>query len=243
MAVNWKRKYIPNQHGAWAMLVVPFLFGMIAGGAVWLHLLLFAFWLIAYLFTFPFLQWIKTRRLHVYGKPMIVYGVLFAGTGLALAIAAPNLLRWIPLFIPLFLVNCWYARINRERDFVNDLAAVILFSLMVFVSYELGDVERWQIAVELFVLSLLYFTGTIFFVKTIIRERNNRTYYWYSVIYHALLLIVGAVWYPPLLLIPFVILLIRAAWMPKTNITVKQSGMLEITYSILIVILVFISYA
>lgn len=224
------------------MLVVPFLFGMFVAEAVWLHLLLFAVWLLSYLFTFPFLQWVKTKRLNVYGQPMLVYGVLFIIAGLALAIAAPHLLRWIPLFIPLFLVNCWYARMNRERDFINDLAAVILFSLMVFVSFELGGGEQWQLAVELFVFSILYFTGTVFYVKTIIREKHNRAFYWYSVIYHAVLLVIGAVYYPPLLLLPLAVLLIRAAWAPKTNITVKRSGMLEIAYSILIVIIVFISY-
>jgi hypothetical protein len=35
---NQQKKWIvPKQHGAWAMLIVPFLLGAYAGGFTWLH--------------------------------------------------------------------------------------------------------------------------------------------------------------------------------------------------------------
>lgn len=50
------KKYIPNQHGAWAMLVLPFLFGVAASRGQLIHIPLFVCWLLIYLFSFPLLQ-------------------------------------------------------------------------------------------------------------------------------------------------------------------------------------------
>ncbi|ANF38517.1 membrane protein [Bacillus sp. CN2] len=36
---------IPKQHGAWAMLLIPFLLGMVKGGPVFWHIPLFLGWL------------------------------------------------------------------------------------------------------------------------------------------------------------------------------------------------------
>lgn len=235
------RKYIPGQHGAWAMLVVPFLFGMISGKPVSLHALLFAFWLLSYLFSYPFLQWIRTRRWHTYRGPILIYGSLFVVLGLILAIVKPQLLLWIPLFVPPFLVNCWYAKKNRERAFANDLAAVLLFSLMVFVSHDISDTAEWSVAVDLFLYSLLYFTGTVFYVKTMIREKHNRNFYWYSVIYHFAAVVVSAIWFGPWLAAMLAILFVRAAWFPYTNIRIKTVGILEITFASLIVVMAYLT--
>lgn len=229
-----KQGYIPNQHGAWAMLVVPFLLGMFAAEAKLLHILLFAGWLLVYLFTFPFLQGIRTRKWKVYGKPLLFYGCLLLPVGASLLLLHPGLLRMVPWFIPLFVVNVYYAKINRERTLVNDLAAIIQFSLMVFVSFEVGGGTDMRLAAELFALSAIYFIGTIFYVKTIIRERNNKRYYWYSVGYHVAACAVGAIWFPPLLMVPLAALLLRSIWAPRTGITAKKSGMFEIGYSLLV---------
>jgi len=108
-AAAMKKGYIPNQHGAWAMLVIPFLFGMFAAGPVLLHLLLFAVWLLAFLFSNAFLQWVRTRKLQIYGGPMTVYGSLLAAAGVLTVILRPELVRFLPAFVPLFLVNLYYA--------------------------------------------------------------------------------------------------------------------------------------
>lgn len=44
---------IPKQHGAWAMLLIPFLLGMIKGGPVFWHIPLFLGWLFLYLTVYP----------------------------------------------------------------------------------------------------------------------------------------------------------------------------------------------
>ncbi|EZP78790.1 hypothetical protein H839_02941 [Parageobacillus genomosp. 1] len=50
---NQQKKWIvPKQHGAWAMLIVPFLLGAYAGGFTWLHVPLFVGWFFLYLATY-----------------------------------------------------------------------------------------------------------------------------------------------------------------------------------------------
>ncbi|MEC2346820.1 hypothetical protein P9H28_22370, partial [Paenibacillus barengoltzii] len=89
----------------------------------------------------------------------------------------------------------------------------------------------------------LYFVGTAFYVKTIIRERNNKRFYVYSVAYHVLLLALAVWQLQPALWIAALILLARAAWFPRTGITAKQSGMLEIVYSVIVLAAFWMTYA
>ncbi|CAJ1003955.1 MULTISPECIES: YwiC-like family protein [Bacillales] len=237
-----KKGYIPNQHGAWAMLLIPFLFGMFAAKPVWLHVLLFLGWFLAYLFSYAFLQWLRTKKTTIYRRPMQVYGSLLIPIGFLLLVLDPALARLVPFFIPLFLVNCYYARRNQERALLNDLAAVVQFSLMVFVAYQAGGGTDWRLAAELFGFSILYFTGTVFYVKTMIREKHNAMYYRFSVMYHLALLVAGALWFPPGLLVPLAVLAVRAVWSPHTKLSVKQTGILEIAYSVLIAGTVLVVY-
>ncbi|WP_347272271.1 hypothetical protein [Paenibacillus sp. N3/727] len=99
----------------------------------------------------------------------------------------------------------------------------------------------WQTATELFSLLVSYFVGTALYVKTIIRERKNPRYYYASVIYHLIVAFLAA-WLNLFLLIPFIIFLLRALWLPKQGITAKQSGMAEIGFSIMFYISVLTLY-
>lgn len=53
---------IPKQHGAWAMLLIPFLLGMIKGGPVFWHIPLFLGWLFLYLAVYPITLALKRSR-------------------------------------------------------------------------------------------------------------------------------------------------------------------------------------
>jgi hypothetical protein len=238
--IAMKQGFFPKQHGAWAMLILPFLFGMFAAGPVPLHGLLFLGWLCAYLFSFPLLQWLRTGKKQRYQTPTFLYGGLLIVIGAALLFIRPELFQWAPLFIPMLLVNLFYARRNQERALLNDLAAVVQFSLMVFVAFDAGGGEDWRLATELFVFSLLYFTGTVLFVKTMIREKKNQRYYWLSVGYHAVLPIAVGLAVDPGLVPVLVLLLIRAVWTPRTGIPVKRMGMLEIAYAVLVAVSVLV---
>ncbi|GJM71172.1 membrane protein [Paenibacillus macerans] len=237
------KHYIPNQHGAWAMLVLPFLFGMAASTPGWIHALLFACWLLIYLLMFPLLQWVRTGKGDRYRKPALLYGTLLVPAGTALALLRPDVILMALLFLPLFAVNVYYARQKRERALVNDIAAIVQFSIMVFVSFKLGGGTDYGAAVELFLISIGYFAGTAFYVKTIIRERNNPRFYFYSVSYHLILALLAAWLFPLPLLLPALLLLARAAWCPRIRITAKQTGIMEIVYSVIVLAAVWMTYA
>lgn len=229
--------YLPKQHGAWAMLAVPFVLGMAIAGPVWLHIPLFLFWLSAYLLSYPFLQWIKKKDLARYGKPMLLYGVLTGFSGVAVLIGKPSLAAWAPLFVPLFLVNMHFAGKNRERAFLNDLAAVVQFNLMIFVAAAAGKHADWQSVWIGFLLGVLYFVGTIFYVKTMIREKHNPLYWRLSVGYHAVLPVLAlAVFRSWLVGLMFVVLLVRAVAVPRVGLRVAIAGMLEFAMAILLTV-------
>ncbi|QQZ59853.1 YwiC-like family protein [Paenibacillus sonchi] len=235
------KRFIPNQHGAWSMLVLPFLLGMAASQAKLLHIPLFLCWLLIYLFIFPLLQGVKTRRFDRYGPPLKVYGLLLLPFAAYLIVTEPKLLWFALPALPLFAVNLYYARTKNERALLNDIAGILLFCLMVFPVFYIGGGTDWGIAGELFILALLYFVGTALYVKTIIREKNNPRYYYASVIYHGLFLLAGVVLFPSLT-VPLTILLARATSLPKTKITAKRTGILEIGFSVMLYISVCVLY-
>ena len=62
--------WVPNQHGAWAMLAAPLLVGTMATGPRWPHLLLTAFWFAGYFAFFATTLWLKSRRRPRYLPPV-----------------------------------------------------------------------------------------------------------------------------------------------------------------------------
>lgn len=226
--------YIPNQHGAWAMLIIPFLFGMFAAEVRLMHALLFAVWLLIYLFSYPFLQWIRTNNRKRFIRPLLLYGSLLVVFGGILLLLEPRLLLIGSLYLPFFLVNIYFARQNNERSFTNDLVAVLQFSSMVYVAYWLGGGSDWIIATKLFIISMVYFIGTVFYVKTMIREKNNAFFYKLSVLYHSVSIAIFAVVFHWSLLIPAVLLLVRAVVFPKRKLKIMQIGISEILFSVTI---------
>ena len=69
------RRYIPPQHGAWAMLLVPWLAGVLTAGFRWVHLPLLGAWLAGYLASYYVFQAVKTRRLNRFRAQLVAYAV------------------------------------------------------------------------------------------------------------------------------------------------------------------------
>lgn len=228
------RQWIPPQHGAWAMLVVPFVLGVMAGGPALLHLLLLPAWLLAYLASYFFLQWLRVRRRQRFVRPLVVYGSLLALTGGALVLLEPSLLVFALLYLPGFLVNVVYARRHDDRSLVNGLVSVVQACLGVPLANAVGADPDWPVAWRLFALALLYFAGTVFFVKTMIRERESAGYYWASIGYHTGALVLAGL-LSPWLLVPFALYLARAVVLPRRPMRPAQVGAVEIVNSVLLV--------
>lgn len=225
-------RYIPNQHGAWAMLALPVLTGLAITEMTLVHIPLIAGWLIVYLFSFPVLQWVKTKKAARYKKPVIVYGSLLVPLLIAIVWLEPALMIYALLILPFFFINLFFAKSKNERALLNDLVAVFVFCSFLFPVMLVGETALWE-GVSLFATLLLYFVGTVLYVKTIIRERNNPRYYKASLLFHAAAISIGFV-IDPFLFVPFSILFIRAAVFPKKGLKAKQSGMIEIVFSVMI---------
>ncbi|SNY54935.1 hypothetical protein [Paractinoplanes atraurantiacus] len=86
-----------------------------------------------------------------------------------------------------------------------------------------------------FLLVLLYLTGTILYVKTMIRERDSESYRAASIIYHAVAL-AAVVTQGVIPAAVFALLLLRAWLLPGRGLVPQQVGLLEIAASILVLV-------
>ncbi|WP_328309884.1 YwiC-like family protein [Streptomyces sp. NBC_00442] len=234
-----RSRWLPNQHGAWAMLAVPFLAGTFLGHPGLAHLPLLAAWLLGYLAVHHGQQWLRLTRVsrnpkaprrHV--RPALTFGAGALACGLPLAAPRPWLLLAAACAVPFVAVNSLYAYRNRERALWNGLAAVVPACAMVPVALRLGG-GSWASGVAPALACLLYFAGTVPYVKTMIRERNSRAYYRGSVAYHALALALVPL-LSPWLAIPFALYLTRAVVLPGRGLRVGVVGAVEVVGSVVL---------
>lgn len=182
--------WIPMYHGAWAMIVVPPLLGVIRGGFVAAHVPLLATWWIGYLFFYAATLWLRSHGKKKYLRPVIAYGITAAVCGVAVWITAPYAWRWVPLFLPLIVYAAWAAWKRKDRALASGLDTTLAASLMLPVVWDVGSAGTAGIAASPFIWILTgflfgYFGGTVFYVKTNIRERRSDTYLWISIVWHA----------------------------------------------------------
>jgi hypothetical protein len=231
--------YIPPEHGAWAMLLVPFLLGTFSATPSWWSLLLLVAWLAAYLTTYFAVRWLKTRRLRHRGvrfrTPMIGYAAVLTTTGAALVIAEPWLLAAALAFVPFELVAVVLALKGRERCWVAGVASATAASLMAPVSYRVADGDDRQLALLLFTVSWLSLAGVVLHVKSTIRERDDRRFRWASIAFHLVALGL-AIWIEPWMALPFGYLLLRAIFVPQHGWRPARIGAVEIVGSVLVLV-------
>jgi len=233
-----RSRWVPPQHGAWAMLLVPFAAGLLpswGGRTTWWHLPLLVAWLAGYLLSYYALLAVKTRRPARVRDQLVCYGAVTLAFGAAVVIARPALLVLAPAFAVLAAANTWYAARRRDRAVLNDLASVVQACLVTFAVAIVAEVPvRPMIGPA--VACLLYFGGTVLYVKTMIRERGERSYQHASTAFHAVALPVAtavSMW----LFVPFTGYVLRAVLLPQRPTTVRplsvvQVGMIEVACSI-----------
>lgn len=181
------------------MLVVPVVVGAVLAGVTWRHGLLLVAWLAAFLAFNATGLWLKASRRARYWPPVRAYGLVTAALGGALVVSSPSLLWWAPVFLPLLAVSLWCSARRADRSWLNDVVTVVAAMLMTVVAYGLGepgpfpgadDPRAWAAA------GLLdaYFLGTVPYVKSLIRDRGNRTVLTISIGYHLALGVAALVW-------------------------------------------------
>ncbi|MDO5533495.1 MAG: YwiC-like family protein [Propionibacteriaceae bacterium] len=244
--------WVPNQHGAWAMLVVPFVLGTTLrlrdGEPGWFLAPLFACWMLGYFAFNAASGWLKapTPRRPPWVKPLAVYGAASVVFGLvALLLAGWGLLTWAPAFVPLILPALWLAAQRNERATVGGALTIAAASLMVPIARHPhmpdavgpGTGATWLVTALVFA----YFFGTVLYVKTNIRERGRPEWMIASVAYHAAWVAVAAAlaWFA---LVPwwwtafFALTTLRAWLVPPRRWSAKHIGFLEVAMSTLLLV-------
>jgi hypothetical protein len=222
--VRVPKGWIPDQHGAWAMLLAPVLVGSLIGDTSWWHLLLAVAWLSSYGTYFAATRWLRSGRRARYRPPLLGHAALLVVLGGGLLIARPGLLRWAPVYAVLLAVSLVCSHRRADRSWLNDVVTVLAASLMTVVAAGLDGPapgDSWIAAG----LLAAYFLGTVPYVKTMIRDRGKPRTYRISLGYHAALLIGAseAAWWPGspgrtwLLVAIAVALLLRAALLPRRD--------------------------
>lgn len=233
---SWRR-FIPPQHGAWAMLLLPYLAGLAVTSWRWPHAPLLGAWITGYLLSYYVMQAVKTRRARRVRGQLIWYGALTAALAAPVVAARPAVLLYAPAYALLLAVNAGYAWRRRDRALGNDIAFVVQSCLMVFLVATVADVPVSAVG-GAFVVVLAYLVGTVFYVKTMIRERDNIAFRRWSVRYHAVALVAAAASLDGRVAALFGALLVRAWVLPGRRLAPKYVGVIEILNSILVLVAV-----
>lgn len=85
----------------------------------------------------------------------------------------PKLFYLAPVLLLLLAVNVWHSKQKTERAWFNDLSAILIFCVGGAAAYWVGGGEWDRSMLILVVIHFVYFFGTVFFVKSVSRERTN----------------------------------------------------------------------
>lgn len=231
------RSWVPPQHGAWAMLLVPFLAGVGVSGRDWVQLPLLVAWLGGYLLSYYALLAVKTGRPGRVRAQLTTYAVLtFPAAGLVVLLR-PRVLLLAPAFLVLVGINAWYSRRRSDRALTNGVVSAVGGSLgTLLATLAVPGAPVTASVWSAFGLLALYFIGTVFFVKTMIRERGQVGYLRLSVAWHT-----GATVVAWLVTWPFALLFgwlaARAAWLPHRRLSPARVGAIELVNSLVLLAL------
>ncbi len=244
--------YVPPQHGAWAFLGLPLALGFVVAPWTPLLLVLCVAWIVAYPWSYAALSLVRARRPQRFRKPFAVWLAVLLPAVVVLVVARPWLV-WVGLgYALLFQANLDYARRNDERAISNDLIFDFECALMVVVMWMVGagssgwappalrdvPMRTWALAIVCF----LVLVGTTLHVKSLIRERRDPRYALVSRVY-ALACLPAAVglaawWGWPRggwLVVPFVVLAVRAFLIGRKPQRAGVLGMIELGFFLLTV--------
>ncbi|MDO4792390.1 MAG: YwiC-like family protein [Buchananella hordeovulneris] len=193
------KAWIPDQHGAWAMLILPPLLGAFTAGFNWHHLPFLLAWWGGYFLYQAWAKWVKVRgpRKAEYRAPLAVYGAV-TGVGAVVSVAtAPALLWWGAALAPLIAVAAVEVLRHNERSLLSGISTVLAAGLTLPIAVSLGP-NKPHFSTPLgtpgagmsdaawigTAILTAYFLGTVLHVKALIRERNSTAYWVATSLWH-----------------------------------------------------------
>ena len=207
-----KRGWVPNYHGAWGMLVLPAVVGIVVGGWSWMDAVVLPAWWSAYFSYWVLTQWLRTRsprKRAPLRTPLAVYSAITLILALISLARAPYLVGWGLLLVPLAAVAVHQSWRGKERSLLSGSVTTLAASLMALVVYDLGTGGRggwlglgpeaselrgqslngsltgwpWMWLLTGFLAA--YFVGAVPYVKTMIRRRGDPRMIIGSIGFHA----------------------------------------------------------
>lgn len=227
------RTWLPNQHGAWAMLITPVIVGGLFGGFTIWHVGLLIAWLSAYCLNFFTGLVVKSRRPHRYVRQLSVYGLLTILFALPLVVTFPRLLLLGVVAAPVFAANLLFIVQRHERAWLNDVLGIVLATAVGFGAFIIGG-QATDVDTVMSGLAVVagYFVGTVFYVKTNIRERGSQRWLLASIGFHTAFT-VFLTWQRWWVLVALGLLAtVRAVVVPRLEWTPKRVGLLEIVFTL-----------
>lgn len=254
---------LPREHGAWGMLYVPMLTGLLAAGSFPTPVLLLALSAtLVFIARESLLAWWRAkvwkRDSAGNGRRSAIY------LGLGALCAAPLILAYrLYLLIPIgvagtaaLAANAWQAGRREDRTTLAEVLAILGLTLTAPATYYVAR-GSWSVtALWLWGFNLAYFASSVFYIKLRVltlharREEDRQRMRFYCGAYHSFLLIglvVLAVTRDASLfvLIAFVPVILRAFWSvlrPANDLNLRRIGLLEIAYSVVFLVSITLSY-
>ncbi|WNF35764.1 YwiC-like family protein [Bacillaceae bacterium IKA-2] len=235
--------FIPREHGAWAMLIVPYLLGMFTSNVTWLHFVFFTGVMAFYVSSGPLFAIIRQPKLKREALPpffiCLSIGLIFT---IPILYLMPNIIYIGLLIIPFFTLNIIFAKLKKERLFINDLVAIIALSFLVLAAYFIGSGVIDLKALVLMLINVIFFTASVFHVKTLIREFGNKSFAFSSNVFHGVIVAAFFIFSMPIVALVFLISTLKSWFVPKKRYKPIQIGLVEIANSVIFVAIIGIFY-
>ncbi len=230
------------------MLAVPLLLGIAVTAPSGWHVALAIAAVSGYLAAATAQAWLRARRRPSFIPSLAAYAAILSASSLALLRTFPELAVAAVVVVPMGALVFGGARHGSPRDLVNSLAqAAIALTLVPAAALVAGSWELDTVARATLVAGG-YLAGTVFVVRSVIRQRGNRGFAALSVGFHAAATVLTAVILPWPYAVFFAALTARAVALPIVErrragtaraLRPVQVGVVEIAASATLVVLAF----
>ena len=257
---------LPREHGAWAMLYLPFAIGALAFPGSWLSVAPLLLFLSSVTFIFvareSLIEWWRARSR---GRPCApARRIMLIYLGLGGLFGAPLLLSyrlvWLApiaiLIALLFGFNTLQVARGKDRAVASETVAIVGLTVTApaasYIASGIWNANTWL----LWALCVLYFTSSVFYVKLRVHSLNRRReelkkQSWrrcaaYHVFLAAALVLLAATGdLNVFVLVAFIPVMARAVWQlarPARRTSLQRVGVLEIIYSVVFLVFITMSF-
>ena len=174
-------QYIPREHGAWAMWIVPMLSAVLVTHFSLSFLLLFLCFALLYVAHHPIVMLAKRGGNVRTGEKKFVVVVAVPALVIGTALIVIYNLPWLALFgmleLALFIFSVKAFVGKEQRTFTNELTIVAALTLSAPASYYTITHVVDGKAVMLYILNFLFFGSSVFYVKMIIEFLRTKGFW------------------------------------------------------------------